>query len=164
MPSMTKVWFESETLRRLITNERIVGIKDSSGDMDYFQTVIDLKKQREDWSVLIGPETKMIEVVRGGADGGVNGGANLYPRLFASAYQAALDNDDTLCDSLQEKIVALGQIYDVGKYASRHIKATKCAAGLLGLCDDFLAEPFNRFYEEDRKRVKEILDSRDWES
>jgi len=38
------------------------------------------------------------------------------------------------------------------------IKSAKCAASLLGLCDDFMAEPFNRFYPEDRAKVAAILE------
>jgi 4-hydroxy-tetrahydrodipicolinate synthase len=52
----------------------------------------------------------------------------------------------------------LGEIYAIGHYASRFIKGTKCTASLLGLCDDFMAEPFNRFYPEDRAKVAVILE------
>ncbi len=52
----------------------------------------------------------------------------------------------------------LQQIYTIGKYASRFIKATKCSASLLGLCDDFMAEPFHRFHPADREKVRLIVD------
>jgi 4-hydroxy-tetrahydrodipicolinate synthase len=50
-------------------------------------------------------------------------------------------------------------VYDIGKYASRHIKATKCSLSILGICDDFMAEPFNRFHLPERMRVDGILKS-----
>lgn len=159
MPSLTKVWFEIDTLRQLATDQRIIGIKDSSGDFEYFQRVLELRSLRPDWSILIGPEDRMIQATQLGGDGGVNGGANIFPRLYVAAWQAARDGDAERCKSLQSKIEAFGAIYDIGKYASRHIKATKCAAGLLGLCADSLAEPFNSFYDDDRAKVKSILDS-----
>jgi 2-dehydro-3-deoxy-D-pentonate aldolase len=161
MPSLTKVWFEIETLRKLSSLDRIIGLKDSSGDLDYFAKACALRAERPDWSFLIGPESKMIESIGLGGHGGVNGGANVYPRLFVEAYQAAVDGDAELCASLQQKIDAFRAIYNIGKYASRHIKATKCAASLLGICDDFMAEPFNRFYPEDREKVRVILESLD---
>ena len=37
-------------------------------------------------------------------------------------------------------------------------------ASTLGLCDDRMAEPFNRFYPEDRDKVKRILDELDLEA
>lgn len=159
MPSLTKVWFEIETLRKLSSKERILGIKDSSGDMDYFKQLISLKPERPDWSFLIGPEEKMIEAVKLGGSGGVNGGANVYPRLFVEAYQAVVSGDMVRAAELQKKIEGFGQVYEIGQYASRFIKATKCTASILGLCDDCMAEPFNKFYPEDREKVRAILSS-----
>lgn len=157
MPALTKVWFEWDTLRSLAANARIVGVKDSSGDMDYYARLCALRSERPDWRFFIGPEERMIESIALGGHGGVNGGANVFPELFVAAYQAAVKRDAVRCGELQRRIQDLGLIYNLGKYASRHIKATKCAAALLGLCDDFMAEPFNRFYPEDRERLKAIL-------
>ncbi|MEA2069448.1 MAG: dihydrodipicolinate synthase family protein [Verrucomicrobiota bacterium] len=157
MPSLTKVWFEIETLRRLSDLEGIVGVKDSSGDMDYYSNLCKLQTERPDWSFLIGPEDKLIASIPMGGHGGVNGGANVYPKLFVEAYEAAVAGDTARCETLQKKIEAFGEIYTIGKYASRFIKATKCAASVLGLCDDFMAEPFNRFYPQDREKLAAIL-------
>ena len=57
----------------------------------------------------------------------------------------------------QEKVDELQAIYDVGKYASRHIKATKCALSINGICDDYMAEPFNHFLPPERAKVKAVL-------
>lgn len=157
MPSLTKVWFEIDTLSQLSSHDQILGVKDSSGDLDYFAKLVELKSARPDWSLLVGPEAKMIDSVRLGGSGGVNGGANIYPRLFVEAYQAAVSGDAVRASDLQKKIEDFGQIYEIGQYASRVIKATKCAASILGLCDDCMAEPFNKFYPEDRAKVETIL-------
>ncbi|HXG48497.1 MAG TPA: dihydrodipicolinate synthase family protein, partial [Methylomirabilota bacterium] len=63
MPSLTKVSFGEEIVRRALDMERIVGIKDSSGDMLYFHRLLRLTRARSDWSVLIGPEELMGEAV-----------------------------------------------------------------------------------------------------
>ena len=157
IPSLTKVWFEIDTLSQLSSHDQILGVKDSSGDLDYFAKLVELKSARPDWSLLVGPEAKMIDSVRLGGSGGVNGGANIYPRLFVEAYQAAVSGDAVRASDLQKKIEDFGQIYEIGQYASRVIKATKCAASILGLCDDCMAEPFNKFYPEDRAKVETIL-------
>ncbi|MFK8111651.1 MAG: dihydrodipicolinate synthase family protein [Rubripirellula sp.] len=158
MPSLTKVWFEIDTLRKLAEHEQIVGVKDSSGDLDYFRKLVTLKEQRPDWSLLIGPEHLTAEAVKLGGDGGVNGGANLFPELFVSLYQAALAGDTKQIEILTQRVEKLQQIYAVGKYASRFIKATKCALSIRGLCSDQMAEPFNHFLEPQRAQVAEILD------
>ncbi len=158
IPSLTKVWFEVETLKTLAAQERILGVKDSSDDLEYYSELCGLRSLRPDWSFLIGPEDKLIRSISLGGNGGVNGGANLFPRLFVDAYNAAVSKDSVRSSQLQRKIEALGEIYTIGHYASRFIKGTKCAASLLGLCDDFMAEPFNRFYPEDRAKVAAILE------
>jgi 4-hydroxy-tetrahydrodipicolinate synthase len=160
MPSLTKVWFEPETLRTLSDISNIVGIKDSSGDLEYFSQLIQLRNLRPDWSVMMGPEHLLAEAVAMGGDGGVNGGANVFPQLFVQCYGAAARGDHQLTKTLVDRIGDFGRIYDIGKYASRHIKATKCALSLLGICDDFMAEPFHRFRPPHRQQVHDILWSR----
>ena len=161
MPSLTKVWFEVETLRQLTDIETIIGLKDSSGDLEYFRQAVSLKEQRPDWTVMIGPEALVPRALALGGDGGVAGGANLYPRLFVECFRAVTTGETKRAAALQEQIEQLQQIYEIGKYPSRFIKATKCGASLLGLCDDFMAEPFNRFYPDDRNRVRAILEQLD---
>ena len=157
MPSLTKVWFEIETLLRLAAIPKIIGLKDSSGDLAYFQKAIELKKIRPDWSVMIGPEAKLPDAMRLGGDGGVAGGGNIFPKLFVDCYNACVAGDSLRVEALQTDINALQQIYEVGKYASKYIKATKCCLSLLGICDDFMAEPFHRFRAPERERIRAIL-------
>jgi len=157
MPMMTKVVFELETLERLIDIPNIAGIKDSSGDLTYFDRVLTLARSRPDWSVLIGPEHLTGTAVLRGAQGGVNGGANFCPRLFVDVYDAACRNDETTLAALQIRVERLGRIYSVGRHASSIIKGLKCALSLQGVCDDFMAEPFNRFAPAERAKIAEIL-------
>lgn len=159
MPSLTKVWFELDTLNKLTDQERIVGIKDSSGDLKYFESLMSLRAARPDWSIMIGPEAMLPQAMKLGGDGGVTGGGNAYPRLFVECYQACVAGDAARIAAASRAIDALQKIYDIGKYASRYIKATKCACSLLGLCDDFMAEPFHKFHAPERERVRQILDS-----
>ncbi|MFN7736531.1 MAG: dihydrodipicolinate synthase family protein [Pirellula sp.] len=156
IPSLTKVAFELSTLEYLTRHPQIVGLKDSGGDLGYYKQAIGLKAMRPDWSILLGPEALLAESLKLGGDGGVAGGANIFPALFVQLYQAVRDNDPKW-EALQQKVERLQKIYDVGKYASRFIKATKCGASLLGICDDFLADPFHRFHPEDRAKVDAIL-------
>ena len=158
IPSLTKVGFELDTLKSVSGFDRIYGVKDSGGDLTYFEDLCRLSSIREDWSFLMGPEEKMIRAISLGGHGGVNGGANVFPRLFVDAYQAAVAGDEATAARLQETIEAFGQIYSIGKYASRFIKGTKCAASILGLCGETMAEPFNQFYPEDRAKVEAILE------
>ncbi|MHB0957069.1 MAG: dihydrodipicolinate synthase family protein [Pirellulaceae bacterium] len=157
MPSLTKVWFEIDTLRQLAAIDSILGVKDSSGDLDYFRRLVSLRELRPDWSLLIGPESMLCEALVLGADGGVCGGANVLPQLFVGCYQAAVREDRAQAAALMAEICAFQEIYTIGKYASRFIKATKSALSLLGICSDFMAEPFNHFLPPQRQQVRDIL-------
>ena len=157
MPSLTKVWFEIETLQRLAAIEQIVGVKDSSGDLDYFARLIGLRERRPDWSIMIGPEHLLPEAMRLGGDGGVSGGANVLPGLFVECYQAAVSGDAVRLEAARRQIDGFQRVYEIGKYASRHIKATKCCLSLVGICDDCMAEPFQRFLPPERERVRHCL-------
>ena len=158
MPSLTKVWFELETLEKLAAIEQIIGIKDSSGDLAYFERLISLRKLRPDWSIMIGPEAMLPEAMQLGSDGGVTGGANVFPQLFVECYRAAASGNLARIAELSRTINDFQRIYEIGKYASRFIKATKCSLSLLGICDDFMAEPFHRFHLPERERVREIIE------
>jgi 4-hydroxy-tetrahydrodipicolinate synthase len=48
-------------------------------------------------------------------------------------------------------------LYRVGHHASAVIKGIKCALSCMGVCDDFMAEPFHRFRAEERARVHRQL-------
>lgn len=157
MPSLTKVWFELETLQQVTQHPGIVGVKDSSGDASYFEKLLSLKAERPDWSILIGPEHMTSWAVGLGGDGGVNGGANIFPELFSQLFSAADAGNASQLAELQPRVERLQAIYEVGKYASRFIKATKCALSLKEICNDCLAEPFNHFHPPEREMVWQIL-------
>ena len=159
MPPLTKVPYELETVRHALGHPRIVGLKDSSRDLNYFKNVVAFLKQRPDWSVLMGPEEKLLEALQLGGHGGVNGGANLFPRLYVRLCQSFQAGDLVRAQQLQEKIQHVSHsLYRVGKHPSSVIKGIKCALACLGVCDDFMAEPFHRFRAEERERVRIRLD------
>ncbi len=157
MPALTKIRFELPTLRRLMNLETVVGLKDSSGDLAYFREVVELRTERPDWPLFIGPEELLAEAVSLGADGGVSGGANLRPDLFVDLYDALLRGDALRIAHFERQIAILGEIYRIGLYGSAVIKGLKCALSLKGLCSDTLAEPFEPFAPPGRLLVQTVL-------
>ena len=158
MPALTKVHFELETIRRALDEPRIIGFKDSSGDLNYYQAAAELIKVRPDWSVLIGPEEKLFPSLQVGGHGGVSGGANLFPKLYVKVVEAYRAGNVARAGELQRQIQRVSDsFYRIGKYSSSIIKGIKCAANCLGLCDDFMAEPFHRFRADERELVKTRL-------
>ena len=158
MPSHTKVMIDPYTARSLSDNPNIVGLKDSSANIVYFNAVRHILREREDFSVLIGPEEALGEVVLMGAHGGVCGGANLFPQLFVDVYNAAVARDVETVLKLQDRVMTVSaSLYGVGRHGSSFLKGVKCSLDLLGICSDFMAEPFSRFREEERAIIRSRL-------
>ena len=159
MPSYTKAIFEFETLQAAAQIDGIVGLKDSSGDMIYFHRSLSLLKEYKDFTILMGPEELLAEAVMLGGHGGVCGGANLVPGLYVQLYEAARSRDLEATGSLHNQVMQISAtIYSVGRYESRYLKGLKCALSCVGICGDFLAEPFHRFRRAERKVVQRYID------
>ena len=160
MPSHVKVFLEPATVKTLADHPNIVGLKDSSANMTYFQTLLYYLGDRDDFSLYIGPEELTGESVLLGAEGGVNGGANTFPELYVAMYDAAQAHDIARVRELQRKIMQIStSIYTVGKYGSSYLKGVKCALSLLGICDDYLSYPYRRFRAEERERIRQALEA-----
>ena len=159
MPALTKVSFELETVRRAMDEPRIVGLKDSSSSMIYLHRVLGLLSHRPDWAVLVGPEEMLADAVFAGAHGGVSGGANLFPRLYVTMFEAARAGDLARVRELQAVVMRVSEgLYRIGRHSSAVIKGIKGALALSGICEDVMTEPFQRFHEPERARVRQILD------
>jgi dihydrodipicolinate synthase/N-acetylneuraminate lyase len=62
MPSLTKLFFEPETVRRIAEHKGVIGLKDSSGNMNYFHQLQLLFKDKPDFSLFVGPEELLAEL------------------------------------------------------------------------------------------------------
>lgn len=159
MPALTKVHFELETVRRAMDNPRIIGLKDSSGDLGYFERVAQLARQRPDWSLFVGPEEKLLAALQIGGHGGVSGGANLFPLLYVRLVEAHRAGKVAEAVELQQAIQRVSDaFYRIGKHSSSIIKGIKCVLACLGICSDFMAEPFHRFRADERRLVEMRLE------
>ncbi len=160
MPAHTKIVFEPETVRAAAEIPGIIGLKDSSANLVYLKQVQYILRNQNDFSFLVGPEEFMAEFVLTGGHGGVNGGANMFPQLYVDLYHAAVNRDFEKILPLQEKVMQISTtLYNVGNYSSSYLKGLKCALSVLGICNDFMAEPFHRFKAPERKKIEEAIDA-----
>jgi 4-hydroxy-tetrahydrodipicolinate synthase len=158
MPTHTKVSFAPSTLYRLSENEKVLGFKDSSANGTYLQSIIYTMREKKEFSIFVGPEEMTAEAVLMGASGGVNGGANMFPKLYVDLYNAAKAEDTETIKILQSKVMQISTtIYTQGKYGSSYLKGLKCALSLLGICSDTLALPFVKFDAEERSKISEAI-------
>lgn len=159
MPVHTKVIFNPETVKEAADIPGIIGMKDSSSNLSYFKEVQYALKDRQDFTFMVGPEEFMSEFVLTGGHGGVNGGANMFPRLYVELYHASVNRDFEKIIRLQQKVMQIcTTIYKVGHYGSSYLKGLKCALSIMGICNDFMAEPFHRFKEPERMKISQLLE------
>jgi len=93
-----------------------------------------------------------------GGHGGVCGGGNLIPELYVELYEKSIEGDFKKMGILHERIMQISTtIYSVGKYKSSYLKGLKCSLALMGICDDFMAEPFHRFRVSERNVIRQYL-------
>jgi 4-hydroxy-tetrahydrodipicolinate synthase len=158
IPSHTKVSFAPSTVSRIAENRNVIGFKDSSANGVYFQTILYEMHDHKDFSIFAGPEEMLAEVIMMGADGGVSGGANLFPKLYVDLYHAASNGNIKEIRQLQTKVMQISTtIYNVGNYSSSFLKGVKCSLSVLGICSDFLATPFDGFTREYREMIVKAI-------
>ncbi len=159
MPVHTKVPIHPNTVKEAARIPGIIGMKDSSANLAYFNQVRYLLRDRPDFSFFVGPEELMPEFVIMGGHGGVNGGANMFPKFYVELYHASVNRDFDKLSVLREKLMQISTlVYNVGHYGSSYLKGVKCALSLMGICNDYMAEPFRKFKEPERQKVQQILE------
>ncbi len=159
MPTHTKVSFAPGSIKKIAENEKVIGFKDSSANGGYFQSVMYEMKDKKDFAIFVGPEDMTGEVVLMGASGGVNGGANMFPKLYVAMYDAAKEGNIECVRELQKLIMQVStSIYNKGKYGSSYLMGLKCALSVLGLCSGELAKPFSKFDKNGEKEIRQAIE------
>ncbi len=158
MPVHTKVMIAPETVLAASEIPGIIGIKDSSANLPYFNQVQYLLRERSDFTFMVGSEEILSEFVIMGGHGGVVGGANIFPKLYVNLYNASVNRDFEKIGMLRQQVLQVcTSLYNIGHYGSSYLKGLKCALSVLGICNDFMAEPFHRFREAEREKIKEAI-------
>jgi dihydrodipicolinate synthase/N-acetylneuraminate lyase len=81
-----------ETVRELLDSGRYAGIKDSSGDWEYFQQLAELRA-KQPFTLFVGNDNIFVHARRAGADGVVSGCACAIPELLVKLDAAITSGD-----------------------------------------------------------------------
>jgi 4-hydroxy-2-oxoglutarate aldolase len=121
VPKFCGIEIPLDTVARLSDHPNIIGMKDSSGNLSYFQMLIGLNLKK--FQLLTGTaNTLMLSLVMG-ASGGILALANIAPQICLDIYQAVKKGQIVKARKLQLSIIRLNQltttIYGIGglKYA-----------------------------------------------
>ena len=158
MPELTKVHFDLEFLDWALDNPRIIALKDSSGNLDFFWRACQMTRRRDDFPVFVGPEHLLEPALRLGGAGGVNGGANLWPELFVNMYEMVRANNLVEVGKIQNKIDQLGQIYQIASGGLGVTRGLKRALQRLNICGECVVPPFYSLPIQEARLIDNLTD------
>ena len=162
IPACTHAHMSAQTFRKLFDHPNILGIKDSSADINFFKTLTQNLPPDNTLSILVGPEQLLDDALSAGAHGGVPGSANLYPALYRDMYQAARFGDDASKHAHQQKIMQIvNQLYAIAPEPFGYIKTLKAALAIKHICSPTLAPPLSPLTAAQQEQVRQFLDQFD---
>jgi 4-hydroxy-tetrahydrodipicolinate synthase len=111
IPQVTGVPVSFELVARLLEADerRVVGIKDSAGDLEHCR---ELCRRFPDLAVFTGNDQLILDALRCGAAGCVTGVVNVFASLAVAIHRAFLAGGDPAADSLQSRFTRLWSVLD----------------------------------------------------
>ena len=158
MPSCVGVVLEPAMVDSLSHHPNIIGVKDSGGNMAYFESLCSRHRHRSDFVVFMGPEERLADAVALGAAGGVCGGANLLPHVYTSLYKAAKRGDHVAIEEGELLIRHVFEsVYNDDDGRMKLIPGLKRAMHELGLCGPVVAPPLSLVTADHASRIRLAL-------
>lgn len=147
------VSIEPATVARLAAVPNVVGIKDSSGDL---QNTIEIIRRtpRDTFAVLNGRDTLIFAALTAGADGAIPASCNIAPDLCVGIYEAFARGDSTAAMGYQARLHPVRTALALGTGNG----AIKEAMALLGRPAGPNRLPVAPLDDEKRAALRRILD------
>jgi 4-hydroxy-tetrahydrodipicolinate synthase len=153
IPLTTKVMLSAETILAIRALPRVIGIKDSSGDMTHVLRILALRGDDPGFRVLVGALPITGAALLMGADGMVPGVGNLDPGLMVELYERGRAGDAAGVRALQPRIQSLLRVLEFGS----NIVCLKTALELMGVCAAHVTAPFPALGERERAGLAAAL-------
>lgn len=159
IPSQTKLMMSVQTVKTLAAHPNIIGMKDSSGNGTYFNTLLaEVKAAYPDFTILVGPDEMLVSTMALGGNGGVNSGSNLFPKVFSELFKAVKAGDKERVAKLQKIVMKIStDVYSVDKSSVSFLKGLKAALYLEGVVTDAMVEPLVKASDADFATIKKNL-------
>jgi 4-hydroxy-2-oxoglutarate aldolase len=152
MPALTGIRIEPETAARLSEHENIVGIKDSSADVEALRETV--KLVRNDFSVLTGNGTVLRAALDAGACGGILAVGCVVPALCLGIFRAVNSGDTERAVALQARLSPLAEAVTV----SFGIGGLKAALDIEGYVGGAVRSPLCAPDQEAREEIRRCLE------
>lgn len=143
------------TIRRLAEFERIIGIKDSSGDLAQMMRMIAaVRPARPDFTFLTGWEAVLVPMLLTGCDGGTHATSGVVPELTRRLYDLtrAGQLDDAM--KLQYRLI---ELFDTMLYSADFPNGFRAAAQLRGFDFGQSRQPMSETQAIDLASLSSVL-------
>ncbi|HYH55690.1 MAG TPA: dihydrodipicolinate synthase family protein [Anseongella sp.] len=154
IPATTHMSIPLEVAELLSRHPNIEGIKDSEKGESRLSASLELWKDREDFSHLMGWAGASCEALAQGSDGLVPSSANLVPEIYQRLYQAMQKGDTAAGMEMQKMSDEVGRIYQEGKLLGESLAALKVLAAAKGLCEPHVMPPLQQLPEAEAERLR----------
>jgi 4-hydroxy-tetrahydrodipicolinate synthase len=144
------------TIRRLAGEfPRIVGIKDSTGDVAFMERMIAaVRPLRPDFTFMTGWDCVLAPMIMVGADGGTNASSNAIPEVMRSLYELARAGRYEEAMKLQFRVL---EIFDMMLNPFEFPDGFRAAAEMRGFALGHGRQPMTAAQEADRAALAGVL-------
>jgi 4-hydroxy-2-oxoglutarate aldolase len=170
MPALTGIKIEPETIAELSEHQNIIGVKDSSADIDGLKRTVELVRKgatssladtlalgtpltRDDFVVLTGNGTVLCDALRVGADGAILAVGCVAPELCLEIFRATKAGELEQAAALQQVLTPLAQAVTT-KYG---IGGLKAALDIIGFAGGAVRAPLRAPDQNARREISELL-------
>jgi 2-dehydro-3-deoxy-D-pentonate aldolase len=141
IPQTVHMSLDLGVIEHLRAFSNVVGIKDSSGDRQRVQALLDSYRDDPEFSILVGTSGLYSFGLRHGSDGIVPGAANLEPGLCVRMCTSASKGDWTLMNELQLELDNISREFLVPGYLGQTIARIKRMMNQRGQCSATVFPP-----------------------
>ncbi len=152
IPVFTKVPLSPAVVGWLAGHPAVIGIKDSSRDMEYQQEVLAATSEA-DFAVVTGTDTLLVTSLTMGAAGAIAGSVNLVPELASGIYRAFTDGDMATATRLQGRLARIVAVCRRGLFPS----GWKAALEIAGVCERTAVPPGTAMPPREFEELTETL-------
>lgn len=152
VPGRTNVHLSFETVAHLFKNEKIIGIKEASGNHSHWirlASELDIKNK----ALFAGDDDAFATLLALGGSGIISASANVAPERFVKIFNAALANDWVSAFATQKQLVPLIQ----SLFMETSPAPTKFALSALGQIENTLRLPLVKGSPTCEQTVRECL-------
>jgi 4-hydroxy-2-oxoglutarate aldolase len=159
MPALTGIKIEPETVARLSEHPNIIGVKDSSADIEGLKATIRLVRDSsrtspEEFAILTGNGTVLYDALCAGAEGAILAVGCVAPRLCIEIFDAVKANEHERARALQEKLTPLARAVTT----TYGIGGLKAALDMIGYVGGAVRAPLRAPDEAGRQEIAQLLE------